>query len=103
MRDNTYKWAVVGMLWCVVVLNYADRQALSGTLPLIRGEMHLSLHQQGMLGAAFAWVYGLCSPFAGRLVDRLRRSRAVLGGLHFWSAVCAATALAPNFGSLLVL
>lgn len=91
------------MLWCVVVLNYADRQALSGTLPLIRDELHLSPHEQGMLGAAFAWVYGLCSPFAGALVDRMRRSRAVLAGLHTWSAICAATAFAPNFSTLLTL
>jgi MFS family permease len=98
-----YKWLVVAMLWCVVFLNYADRQALSGTLPLIREELHLSPHQQGMLGAAFAWIYGLCSPFAGALVDRLRRSRAVIAGLHIWSVICAATAFAPNFGALLAL
>jgi len=91
------------MLWCVVLLNYADRQALSGTLPLIRDELHLSPHQQGMLGAAFAWVYGLCSPFAGALVDRMRRSRAVIVGLHIWSVICAATAFAPNFPSLVAL
>ncbi len=91
------------MLWCVVVLNYADRQALSGTLPLIRDELHLSPHEQGMLGAAFAWVYGLCSPFAGALVDRMRRSRAVIAGLHIWSFICAATAFAPNFSALLAL
>lgn len=98
-----YRWGVVGMLWCVVLLNYADRQALSGTLPLISRDLHLAPHQQGMLGAAFAWVYGLCSPFAGRIVDRMRRSSAVLAGLHVWSAICAVTAFAPNFGSLLAL
>jgi len=91
------------MLWCVVLLNYADRQALSGTLPLIRDELHLSPHEQGMLGAAFAWVYGLCSPFAGALVDRMRRSRAVIAGLNVWSVICAATAFAPNFSSLVAL
>lgn len=102
-RGSTYKWAVVAMLWCVVLLNYADRQALSGTLPLIRDELHLSPHEQGLLGGAFAWVYGLCSPFAGALVDRIRRSRAVVGGLQLWSVICAATALAPGFPSLLAL
>ena len=91
------------MLWFVVVLNYADRQALSGTLPLIRGELKLSLHEQGMLGAAFAWIYGLCSPFAGRLVDRIRRSTGVIAGLNVWSAICAATAFAPGFRVLLAL
>jgi MFS family permease len=101
--SSVYKWLLVAMLWLVVFLNYADRQALSGTLPLIREELHLSPHEQGMLGAAFAWVYGLCSPFAGALVDRLRRSRAVVAGLHVWSVICAATAFAPNFGVLLAL
>jgi predicted MFS family arabinose efflux permease len=103
LTERTYKWAVVAMLWCVVLLNYADRQALSGTLPLIRDELHLSPHEQGMLGAAFAWVYGLCSPFAGALVDRMRRSRAVVAGLHIWSLICAATAFAPNFPTLVTL
>jgi len=28
LTERTYKWAVVAMLWCVVLLNYADRQAL---------------------------------------------------------------------------
>jgi predicted MFS family arabinose efflux permease len=98
-----YKWQLVAMLWMVVLLNYADRQALSGTLPLIRNELHLSPHEQGLLGAAFAWIYGLCSPFAGRLVDRVRRSTAVLGGLQVWSVICAATAFAPGFRSLLAL
>src|SRR5258706_321241 len=53
------------MLWCVVLLNYADRQALSGTLPLIRDELHLSPHQQGMLGAAAIGLrYGWRTSFA---------------------------------------
>src|SRR5437763_5838385 len=31
VTGNTYKWEVVGVLWLAVVLNYADRQPLSGT------------------------------------------------------------------------
>ncbi len=101
-RDGTngYKWIVVAMLWTIVFFNYADRQALSAVVPLIRGELHLSPHEEGIIGAAFAWVYGLCSPFAGRLVDRIRRRTAILGGLQIWSVICAATALAPGFGWL---
>jgi len=97
---GAYKWWVVAMLWTIVFFNYADRQALSAVIPLIRGELHLSPHEEGIIGAAFAWVYGLCSPFAGRLVDRIRRRTAILGGLQIWSVICAATAFAPGFGSL---
>src|SRR5512140_573772 len=98
--NSTYKWVVVAMLWTIVFFNYADRQALSAVIPLIRGELHLSPHEEGIICAAFAWVYGLCSPFAGRLVDRIRRRTAILGGLQIWSVICAATALAPGFGAL---
>jgi MFS family permease len=91
------------MLWCIVLFNYADRQALSAVLPLLRGEMRLSPFQLGLLGSAFAVVYGLLSPLAGWLADRVQRRSAILGGLHVWSAVCLATAFVPGFNSLLVL
>jgi len=98
-----YKWTLLAMLWCIVFFNYADRQALAAVIPLLRGTWHLTPVEEGMLGSAFAWTYGLCSPFAGRLVDRIRRRTALLGGFQIWSAVCTATAFAPGFGSLLAL
>jgi MFS family permease len=54
-----------------------------------------------LLGSSFGIVYGLCAPFAGRVVDRVRRKSAILGGLHTWSAICMATALSRGFGQLL--
>lgn len=98
-----YKWTLLAMLWGVVFFNYADRQALAAVIPLLRGEWHLTPVEEGMLGSAFAWTYGLCSPLAGRLVDRIRRRVALLGGFQIWSAICTATAFAPGLGSLLVL
>lgn len=98
-----YKWTLLAMLWCVVFFNYADRQALAAVIPLLRDSWHLTPVDEGMLGSAFAWTYGLCSPFAGRLVDRIRRRTALLGGFQIWSFICTATAFAPGFGSLLAL
>ncbi len=98
---SRYKWYVVAMLWLVTFFNYADRQAISSVLPLLEKEFGLTLVQMGMLGSAFAWVYGLSSPFSGNLADRIRRKLAILGGLEVWSVVCAATALARTFPQLL--
>ncbi len=98
-----YKWTLLAMLWCIVFFNYADRQALAAVIPLLRAEWHLTPVQEGMLGSAFAWTYGLCSPLAGRLVDRIRRRVALLGGFQIWSFVCVATAFAPGARSLLAL
>jgi MFS family permease len=89
------------MLWCVSFFNYADRQAISAVFPLLEKELSLSLLQLGVLASAFAWVYGLSSPFSGNIADRIRRKVAVLGGLQVWSVICGATALARSFPQLL--
>lgn len=98
--SGSYKWWVVLMLWTIAFFNYADRQAIFSVFPLLEKEMQLSPVQLGLLGSAFAWVYGLASPLAGMVVDRVRRKTAILGGLHIWSIICAATALSRNFRHL---
>jgi MFS family permease len=98
---SRYKWQVVGMLWCICLLNYADRQAIFSVFPLLEKEMSLTPIQLGMLGSAFAWVYGLGAPFAGLVVDRIRRTKAILGGLQAWSIICAVTGVATNYSQLL--
>jgi len=90
------------MLWWVAFFNYADRQAIFSVFPLLEQEMGLTPIQLGLLGSSFAWVYGLCAPFAGNVVDRIRRKLAILGGLHIWSIICMATAASRNFRHLLL-
>ena len=91
------------MLWLICFFNYADRQAIFSVFPLLQNELRLSSVQLGLLGSAFAWVYGLAGPLAGLLVDRIERKWAILGGLEFWSIVCALCALAHRFTQLLTL
>jgi MFS family permease len=104
-RDYTarggYRWAVVAMLWSMCFFNYADRQAIFSVFPLLEKEMNLSAVELGLLGSAFAWLYGLGAPLAGMIIDRVRRKTAILGGLYAWSAICMATALSRNFRHLL--
>jgi MFS family permease len=95
-----YKWAVVLMLWTICFCNYADRQAIFSVFPLLEREMHLTAVQLGLLGSAFAWVYGLAAPLAGMVVDRVKRKTAILGGLHAWSAICIATVFSRTFRQL---
>lgn len=95
-----YKWHVVAMLWWISFLNYADRQAIFSVFPLLEREMGLTPVELGLLGSSFAWAYGLGAPFAGVIVDRVRRKSAVLLGLHGWSIICVLTALSRNFRHL---
>ncbi len=96
-----YKWYAIAMLWWIAFFNYADRQAIFSVFPLLKKEFTLDRVQLGLLGSAFAWIYGLGAPLAGAIVDRVRRKSAILGGLHAWSIICMATALSRNFGTLL--
>src|SRR5271165_566139 len=100
--SKRYRWLVVAMLWSICFFNYADRQAVFSVFPLLQKEMNLSPVQLGLLGSAFAWLYGLGAPLAGIVVDRIRRKSAIMGGLYVWSTICMATALSRNFGQLLL-
>jgi MFS family permease len=96
-----YKWAVVGMLWCISFFNYADRQAVFAVFPLLEKALHLSPVELGLLGSSFAITYGVCAIFAGAIVDRVRRVPAILFGLYTWSLICMSTAASRTFGQLL--
>jgi MFS family permease len=98
---SRYKWHAVAMLWWIALFNYADRQAIFSVFPLLKEQFHLSQEHLGLLGSSFAWVYGLTAPFAGNIVDRIRRKTAILGGLQAWSAICMATSLSRGFPALL--
>ena len=98
--NPNYKWWIVAMLWMISFFNYADRQAIFSVFPLLEREMNLTPVQLGLLGSSFAWVYGLGAPFAGMIVDRVRRKTAILGGLHAWSLICMATVMSTNFRHL---
>ncbi len=101
-QNSSYRWFVVAMLWWISFFNYADRQAINSVFPLLEKELGLSLVQLGLLGSAFAWVYGLSGFFAGYVVDRVSRKKSALGGLFVWSVICMATALARGFRALFI-
>ncbi len=82
MPGPRYKWFVVGMLWWISFFNYADRQAIFSVFPLLEHDLGITYLEKGLLGSAFAWVYGLCAPFAGHIVDRVQRKTAILWGLQ---------------------
>lgn len=102
LASTVYRWVVVLLLWLVCFFSYADRQAFFSIFPLLQKQMKLTTVQLGLLGSSFAVVYGLGAPFAGFVVDRIRRKTAILGGLQLWSVICVLSALSRNFFQLLI-
>ncbi len=58
MSAGVYKWALVGLLWVVALLNYLDRQVVFSLFPPIQAEFQRPGWQKSP-------TYGLFSPAAG--------------------------------------
>lgn len=97
-----YAWAVVGMLWMVCFLNYADRQVLSGIFPVLEKEFGFSKFQLGLIGSIFMWVYAALVFFMGLLSDRVSRKKLILGGCLFWSLITMLTGWCSLFWQFLL-
>ncbi len=88
-KSKAYPWIVVGLLWFVALLNYLDRQMLS----TMQSSMQLDIKELaiaenfGRVMGIFLLIYGLMSPVAGALADKLNRKWLIVGSLFVWSAV----------------
>ena len=99
------KWLVVGLLWGVALLNYLDRQMLATMRPAMMGDIAelAGAEAFGRLMAIFLWVYGLMSPVAGLIADRVNRKWLITGSLAVWSGVTLAMGFAHDFQTLYAL
>lgn len=100
MRGSTYyPWIVVALLWLVALLNYLDRQMLS----TMQSSMQLDIKELaiaenfGRIMGIFLLIYGLMSPVAGMIADRVNRRWLIIGSLFVWSAVTFGMGYAETF------
>src|SRR5690242_1797500 len=98
-RTNV-RWAIVGMCFLGLTINYIDRANLSVALPKMKSELGLGPSAEGVILAAFFASYAVFQLPAGHLVDRLgARIVFAVAGL-WWSIFTAATAIAQSFAAL---
>ncbi len=105
VAERRYAWVVVALLWMVALLNYMDRQMLS----TMKNAMMVDIVELekaenfGRLMAVFLWIYGLMSPVAGIIGDRLNRKWLIICSLFVWSGVTFAMGYTHDFGVLYAL
>ena len=101
-KSKFYPWVVVALLWVVALLNYMDRQMLSTMQEAMKADIaELNKAEAfGALMAVFLWIYGIVSPFAGVVADRVSRKKLVVGSLFVWSAVTYLMGYATDFQQL---
>jgi MFS transporter, ACS family, D-galactonate transporter len=101
-QKKFYPWLVVALLWGVALLNYMDRQMLS----TMKGAMMADISELekaenfGRLMAVFLWIYGLMSPMAGLIADRVNRKWLIVCSLGVWSGVTMTMGYATTFSQL---
>jgi MFS family permease len=101
-QKKCYPWLVVALLWGVALLNYMDRQMLStmkGAIMVDISELEKA-ENFGRLMAVFLWIYGLMSPMAGLVADRVNRKWLIICSLGVWSGVTMAMGFATTFSQL---
>lgn len=99
---KAYPWIVVGLLWIVALLNYMDRQMLStmrDAMQIYISELESAVNF-GRLMAIFLWIYGLVSPFAGAIADRVSRKWLIIASLGVWSAVTTLMSFCTNYNEI---
>lgn len=84
--SSWWPWLLLAMLWCVVTLNYLDRQVIFSIFPLLQKDLHATSLQLGLTSTLFLLMYGIASPFAGYAADRFGHRRIILLSLLIWSA-----------------
>ena len=102
MKKSFYPWLVVALLWFVALLNYMDRQMLSTMQEAMKIDI-IELNKAeafGALMAVFLWIYGIMSPIAGIVADKLSRKWLVVCSLFVWSGVTYLMGYADNFNQL---
>jgi MFS family permease len=100
-RAASQAWVVVGLLWVVALLNYLDRQLITTMSVPIENALHIHHARFGLFSSMFLWIYGLVSPFAGFVADRVGRRKVIIFSLLVWSVATVLTGCVQSFEQML--
>lgn len=87
------RFVVLGLLFVITVVNYADRSSLSITGTSVRTTLGFSAVQLGYIFSAFSWAYVVSQLPGGMLLDRFGARRVYAGSLALWTLATAVTSL----------
>jgi D-galactonate transporter len=81
------RYLVLGLIFIITVVNYADRGSLSITGSSVQRDLGFSTVQLGYLFSAFSWAYVLGQLPGGVLLDRFGARRMYAASLALWTLV----------------
>ena len=85
-KQTNWRWAICGLLFFSVTINYLDRQVLSLTWDeFIKPEFHWNDTTYGTITSVFSLAYAIFLLFAGRFVDWIGTKKGFLWAIGIWS------------------
>ena len=92
-KKTKVRWIILGILFMVTAVNYADRATIAIAGPVISKDLGLNAAQMGWIFSAFGWAYVVAQLPGGWLLDRYGSKMVYAGSLALWSLFTMAQGL----------
>jgi sugar phosphate permease len=102
-RLPRYRFVALAVVWSAYLIVFLSRLCVGPLAPFLKSAFHLDNAQIGGLTSATAVAYAPTLIFAGWLVDRIDVRRALLIGTAVTGVCIGLVALAPSYGTMLLL
>ena len=87
--SGRYRWGICAMLFCVITINYIDRQVIGVLKPVIEDDLGWSEVDYANIVTAFQASYAVGLLLVGRWLDRVGTRKGIGIALALWSlAAC---------------
>jgi predicted MFS family arabinose efflux permease len=99
---RVFPWIVFALTFALLLSDYMSRQVLSAVFPFLKAEWALTDTQLGALTSVVALTVGILAVPLSLLADRWGRARAIVAMAVVWSLATAASAVAADYGQLML-
>jgi len=99
---RVFPWVVFALTFALLLSDYMSRQVLSAVFPFLKADWGLTDTELGALTSVVALTVGLLAVPLSLLGDRWGRVRAIVLMATIWSLATLGSALAANYGELML-
>ena len=86
ITQGKVRYTIVGMLFAITIVNYADRATIAIAGPVMSKALGLTPVQMGFIFSAFGWSYVIGQIPGGWALDRFGSKLVYYWSIFFWSA-----------------
>lgn len=95
-KRTRVRWAVAGMMWAAIAINFIDRTTLAIATPHIMSDLGVTTEEMGMLMSAFFLCYALLQIPAGFISEKFGQRKALGLSVLWWSIATGLTGIATG-------